>query len=147
MRRGLGILCGAIALMVGWSAPARADFPYGRQMSDGWDFLDDDNDPYDDVQYGHGTGEARDSGAEADDGGDLGTCPNCTIVPLRVGTSFIADVDRFALAALYATDNGVSVIQEALGTLNKSRLGRDAVEYAYRHGVVTIASAADDAAR
>src|SRR5207247_6595326 len=23
----------------------------------GWDFLDDDNDPYDDVQYGHGTGE------------------------------------------------------------------------------------------
>ena len=32
----------------------------------GWDFLDDDNDPYDDVQYGHGTGEARDSTAEAD---------------------------------------------------------------------------------
>ena len=29
----------------------------------GWDFLDDDNDPYDDVQYGHGTGEARDSTA------------------------------------------------------------------------------------
>ena len=36
----------------------------------GWDFLDDDNDPYDDVQYGHGTGEARDSSAEADNGGD-----------------------------------------------------------------------------
>ena len=35
----------------------------------GWDFLDDDNDPYDDVQYGHGTGEARDSTAEADNGG------------------------------------------------------------------------------
>ena len=29
----------------------------------GWDFLDDDNDPFDDVQYGHGTGEARDSSA------------------------------------------------------------------------------------
>ena len=29
----------------------------------GWDFLDNDNDPYDDVQYGHGTGEAQDSSA------------------------------------------------------------------------------------
>ena len=29
----------------------------------GWDFLDNDNDPFDDVQYGHGTGEARDSTA------------------------------------------------------------------------------------
>lgn len=35
----------------------------------GWDFLDNDNDPYDDVQYGHGTGEARDSNAEANNGG------------------------------------------------------------------------------
>src|SRR5207244_2343751 len=31
----------------------------------GWDFVDNDNDPFDDVQYGHGTGEARDSTAEA----------------------------------------------------------------------------------
>ena len=32
----------------------------------GWDFLDNDNDAYDDVQYGHGTGEAKDSSAEAE---------------------------------------------------------------------------------
>ena len=64
----------------------------------GWDFLDDDNDPFDDVQYGHGTGEARDSNAEADNGGDLGTCPNCKVVPLRVGDSFVADVNSFAQA-------------------------------------------------
>src|SRR3954452_7685882 len=113
----------------------------------GWDFLDDDNDPYDDVQYGHGSGEARDSAGEADNGNDLGTCPNCTELPLRVGTSFIADVNRFALAALYAVDNGVSVIQEALGTLNKSALGRSATDYAWSHGVTVIASAADEAAQ
>ena len=29
----------------------------------GWDFMKDDNDPYDDTRYGHGTGEARDSTA------------------------------------------------------------------------------------
>ena len=52
----------------------------------GWDFLDNDNDPYDDVQYGHGTGEAQDSTAEADNGqGDVGSCPNCVVMPLRVG--------------------------------------------------------------
>ncbi len=113
----------------------------------GWDFLDDDNDPYDDVQYGHGSGEIRDSGAEADNGGDLGSCPNCMVVPLRVGDSFIADVNRFGQGVIYATDNNVQVVQEALGTLNNSSLAREAVNYAYRHGVTVMASAADEAAQ
>ena len=47
----------------------------------GWDFLDDDNDPYDDVQYGHGTGEARDSTAEANNGGELGRLPELHVDP------------------------------------------------------------------
>jgi hypothetical protein len=113
----------------------------------GWDFVDNDNDPFDDVQYGHGTGEARDSTAEADNGGDVGTCPNCTVVPLRVGESFIADVNRFAQAVLYAADNRVSVVQEALGTLNNSTLARQAIDYAYAKGVTIVASAADEAAQ
>jgi hypothetical protein len=113
----------------------------------GWDFLDDDNDPYDDVQYGHGTGEARDSTAEANNAGELGTCPNCMSIHMRVGDSFIADESRFAQATIYAADNGALVIQEALGTLNHTELARRAVEYAYRHGVTVIASAADEAAQ
>jgi hypothetical protein len=113
----------------------------------GWDFLDDDNDPYDDVQYGHGTGEARDSTAEADNGGDLGTCPNCTWMPVRVGDSFVADANRFAAATAYAVDRGASVVQEALGTLNQTRFARQAIDYAYGHGVPVIASAADEAAQ
>ena len=113
----------------------------------GWDFLDNDNDPFDDVQYGHGTGEASDSSSEADNGRQVGSCPNCMVVPLRVGDSFVADVNRFAAAVLYATDNGIDVVQEALGALNNSRFAREAVEYAYRHGVTVIASAADEAAQ
>ncbi len=113
----------------------------------GWDFLDDDNDPYDDVQYGHGTGEARDSTAEANNGGDVGSCPNCMGVYMRVGDSFVADVNRFGAAVTYAVDNDVQIIQEALGTLNNSTLSRQAVNYAYRHGVVVMASAADEAAQ
>ena len=113
----------------------------------GWDFLDDDNDAFDDVQYGHGTGEAEGSTAEVDNGNTTGTCPNCMSIPMRVGDSFIADVNRFAQAVLYAADNDVQVVQSALGTLNNSSLVRDAVEYAYRHGTTVVVSAADEAAQ
>src|SRR5919108_228425 len=113
----------------------------------GWDFLDDDNDPFDDVRYRHGTGGAKDSSAEADNGNQRGSCPNCMVAPLRVGDSFIADDNRFGAAVTYATDNGFEVVQEALGTLNTSRLARQAVEYACRHGVTVVASAADEAAQ
>jgi len=114
----------------------------------GWDFLDNDNDPYDDVQYGHGSGEARGSAGEANSGaGKAGDCPNCMIVPFRVGDSFIADANRFAEATIYAVDNNMQIVQEALGTLNNTRFAREAVDYAYNHGVAVIASAADEAAQ
>jgi hypothetical protein len=113
----------------------------------GWNFVDNSNDPYDDVQYGHGTGEDEDSTAEANQtAGEVGSCPNCTVLPLRVGESFIADANRFAEATIYATDRGVSVVQEALGTYNDPVFARQAIDYAYVHGVSVIASAADEAA-
>ncbi len=113
----------------------------------GWDFFDEDNDPYDDVQYGHGTGEARGSSSEVDNGGETGTCANCMVIHMRVGDSFIADVSRFAAAVTYATDNDVQVVQSALGTLNNSTIARQAVDYAYRHGTTMVVSAADEAAQ
>ncbi|MGI8462596.1 MAG: S8 family serine peptidase, partial [Solirubrobacterales bacterium] len=116
----------------------------------GWDFLDNDNDPFDDVQYGHGTGEARGSTSEANNkaqGDNAGSCPNCMVIHMRVGNSFIADVNRFAAAVTYATDNDVQVVQSALGTLNNSTSARKAIDYAYRHGVTSILSAADEDAQ
>jgi hypothetical protein len=113
----------------------------------GWNFVDNTNDPYDDVRYGHGTGEVRDSTAEANNGSsDVGSCPNCVVLPLRVGESFVANGERFAQATLYATDRGVDVVQEALGTVSSPVLAREAIDYAYNHGVAVIASAADEAA-
>jgi len=37
-------------------------------------------------------------------------------------------------------------VQEALGAMDNSSLSREAVDYAYRHGVTVVASAADEAA-
>ncbi len=112
----------------------------------GWDFFENDNNPQDDSDYGHGTGEAKDSTHEADIPGDDGMCPNCMMMPMRVGDSFVADVNHWAEAVVYATDNGVSVVQEALGTLNHSSFGQAAADYAYRNGVIINASEADEAA-
>ena len=102
----------------------------------GWDFLDDDNDPFDDVQYGHGTGEARDSTAEANNGGDLGTCPNCMVDP-HARRHLVRRRRQPLRAGRRSTRPTTTslVVQEALGTLNKSRARRDAVKYAYDHGV------------
>jgi MYXO-CTERM domain-containing protein len=113
----------------------------------GWDFFWNDNDPYDDTRYGHGTGEAKDSTAEGDDAdGAIGTCPNCMALSLRVSDSFVADGASFASAVLYAVDNGAVVVQEALGTINHPADATQAIEYAWDRDVLVVASAADETA-
>ena len=114
----------------------------------GWDFFKNDNDPYDDTRYGHGTGEARDSAAEANNGdGEPGVCPKCRFVPLRVGNSFIADANDFGKAVIYGADIGAKVIQEALGTINRTAFSTAAIDYAYAKGAIVMASMADENSR
>jgi len=112
----------------------------------GWDFLYGDNNPLDTVDYGHGTGEAKDSAAVADGTGDVGVCPGCTFLPVRVSDSFIADGGRFAAGVLYALDEGADVVQEALGALSNPVQAQQAIDAAYERGVVVVASMADEAA-
>src|SRR4029077_4233938 len=81
----------------------------------GWNFMEHTNDPFDEPHYAHGTGEAKDSNGEANIGQEPGTCPSCMVLPLKVGDSFIADVNDFSQAVLYATANQVSIVQEAWG--------------------------------
>jgi len=114
----------------------------------GWDFLDDDNDPSDDVDFGHGTGEAEDSTAEANNGSGMpGVAPNAMFLPLKVGDSFVAFGSTFAQAVVYATDQGAALVQEALGAIAVSRTSQAAIDYAYRRGVPVMASAADESSR
>ncbi len=113
----------------------------------GWDFLYGDNDPFDTVDYGHGSGEADDSVANANGSRDVGTCPKCQFMPVRVGDSFVADGQRFAAGVLYALDHGARVIQEALGAITNPSAAQQAIDAAYDRGVVTVASMADEASR
>lgn len=128
--------------------------PYGRPRSGpagftgavaGWNFVDDDDDPYDDVDYGHGTGEAQDIAGAADNTSDeVGACPNCMILPVRVGTSFIATGNAFAQGVLFAVDAGATVVSEALGATDTTPTTTQAIAYATAHGVPIVGSAADE---
>lgn len=111
----------------------------------GWDVFADDNDPNDDTDFGHGTGEGRDSAAETNNGiSDAGVCPECMLLMVRAGDSFVVDANDFALGTVFAVDSGASVIQEALGSINNSPLMYAAIDYAWKENVAVIASAADE---
>ncbi len=111
----------------------------------GWDAFQNDNDPYDDNRYGHGTGEARDSAAAGNDGkGTIGVCPECTVLMVRAGDSFLVDANDFATSVTFAVDSGALVIQEALGSINMTPYAQAAIEYAYNNNAIIIASAADE---
>ena len=113
----------------------------------GWDFFGDDNDAYPDFDDGfgtHGTGTMREAVGEGDNGGRLGTCPNCALLPLRTGDTFITDGNRAAEAIAYAVDNDARVITMAMGALNHPSNADRAVRYAYDNDVVVVAAAGDE---
>jgi hypothetical protein len=114
----------------------------------GWDFFDDDNDPFDQSSYfaagNHGSGRASDAAERGNDGkGDLGTCPHCQLMPLRIWDTFVSDGNTFAQGIVYATDNGASVIEGANGSLDHTAFAEHASEYAYQHNVVQTFSGDD----
>jgi Subtilase family/FG-GAP-like repeat len=111
----------------------------------GWDVYENDNDPFDNVRFGHGTGRAKEMGAQGNNGiGRIGVAPGATLLPVRIGDSFVVDANSFAQGLLYAVDAGASVVAAAVGSYNNTRLARAAVDYAYKKGVVVVLSAADE---
>jgi len=111
----------------------------------GWDFFHDDNDPMDDTGFGHGTGSTKDGFSMPNDGqGGIGTCPNCTVMMLRVGDAFVPELNTWSMAVTYATDIGASVVNiSGGGGLSNPSLSREAMQYAYDNDVTIIASNSD----
>ncbi|MEA2201647.1 MAG: cell wall-associated protease [Solirubrobacteraceae bacterium] len=114
----------------------------------GWNFFDNNNDPTDLSSYfaahHHGTGRAQDATEQGNDGqGSIGVCPHCQVTPVRIWDTFVSDANTFALGILYATDNGVKVIEGANGSLYHSAFAEAASQYAYDHGVVQTFSGDD----
>lgn len=114
----------------------------------GWDFFDNDNDPWDASSYfaaaGHGSGRATEVAERGNDGaGGIGICPRCQLLPIRTWDTFVSDGNTFAMGILYAADNGASVIEGANGSLYHSAFAERASRYAYERGVVQTFSGDD----
>lgn len=114
----------------------------------GWDFFDNDNNPYDASSYSsasnHGSGRAENAAEEGNEAsGGLGVCPSCQVVPMRVWDTFVVDTNNFAQAVLYAADNNIEVVEGAVGALFNSRFAQKAFDYAYRRGVLLAIVSSD----
>jgi len=114
----------------------------------GWDFFDDDNNPFDASSYSsannHGSGRASDAVAEGNNRlSGIGLCPQCRLVPIRVWDTFVVDNNNFALCLLYAADNGIEVTEAALGALTTTAFAQAATQYAYEHGVAEMDVSSD----
>lgn len=116
-------------------------------MVRGYDFVDDDESPWD--QHGHGTHVAGTIAQSTNnDYGVAGLAFDAQIMPLRVldrsGRGNFADV---ADAIRFAADNGAHVINLSLGSFVPSREVEAAVRYAYDEGVVVVAAAGNSGTR
>jgi hypothetical protein len=114
----------------------------------GWDFFDNDNDPYDASSYfaaaNHGSGRAENAAERGNDAeGGIGVCPGCQLMPIRTWDTFVSDGNTFAMGILYGTDNGASVIEGANGSVYHSAFAEQASQYAYEQGVVQTFSGDD----
>jgi hypothetical protein len=122
---------------------AHPDLP---AMAAGYDFVNEDANPADDL--GHGTQVTGALAAHLGNGLDaVGACPGCTVMPVKVmnGAALASDTDVVE-GIVWATDNGADVINLSLGGPDSSQLLTDGVAYARNRGVVVIASAGNDGA-
>lgn len=115
----------------------------GRLLT-GYDYVDDDSDP--DDENGHGCMVTGVIAANMNDGyGVAGVAPNAQILPLRVldeeGGGLYSDI---AAAIIYATDQGVSVINLSLGGASPSSTLKYAIDYAVDRGVTLVAASGNE---
>ena len=114
----------------------------------GWDFFDDDNNPFDASSCcsadGHGTGRANEAAAGTNNGrGGTGMCPECQVMPMRVWDTFVVDTNLYGMATVYAADNGAEVVEGAVGGLLNSSFARRAFKYADQKGVALTLVSSD----
>ena len=109
----------------------------------GWDFVNNDNDPLDDQM--HGTAVSGVAAAENNGIGIAGVCPWCQLVGVKVlDSTGSGSLDIVADGILYAAQSGAKVINLSLGaTATADTLGL-AVADAWTAGAVVVAAAGNN---
>lgn len=123
----------------------RTDHPdLAGKLVSGYDFIDNDADPQD--QVGHGTAVAGIIAAAGNNNvGIAGAAMDVAIMPVRVGDASGAPLGALVQGIYYAVDHGATVINLSLGTDVDSAKLKDAIEYAYNHNVDVVSAAGNQA--
>ena len=114
------------------------------RMTRGWDFQNNDANPYDDD--GHGTSVATTAAAAGNDRvGIAGMCWRCKVMPVKVlNGQGHGSHSNIAAGVIWATDHGADVINMSIAGLSSTMLLQDAVAYAIRRGVIVVAAAGNE---
>jgi subtilisin family serine protease len=113
----------------------------------GWDFVNDDNDPYDDdVEQYHGTHVSGTIAAVGDNGvGVVGVNWSASIMVLKIlGAGGQGSVAEEIAAIDYAIQNGARIINASLGGSGYSSAEYDAITRARDAGILFVAAAGND---
>ncbi|NOZ06734.1 MAG: S8 family serine peptidase [Chloroflexi bacterium] len=113
----------------------------GTTFVPGWDFVNNDAHPNDDE--GHGTHVAGTLAQTTNNSyGLAGIAFGARLMPLKVLNDQGTGSDQVvADAIVWATDHGAQVLNLSLGGTAAGSVLRQAVDYAYNHGVVVVAAA------
>jgi subtilisin family serine protease len=111
------------------------------RMVKGWDFQNNDANPYDDD--GHGTAVATTAAAAGNDRvGIAGMCWACRIMPVKVlNSQGHGSHSNIAAGIMWAADHGADVINLSIAGLSATELLGDSIAYALRRGLVVVAAA------
>ncbi|MFQ5705877.1 MAG: S8 family peptidase [bacterium] len=107
----------------------------------GWDFVQRDNDPFDDNE--HGTHVSGTIGAVGNNGtGVVGVNWTVSIMPLKfLNAQGSGTTDDAIDAILYGVNMGANVLSNSWGGGGFSRALEDAIKFANQHGVLFVAAA------
>lgn len=111
---------------------------------EGWDFINNDNNPFDDND--HGTHVSGTIGAVGNNGvGVVGVNWNVTIMPLKfLDAQGSGESDDAIEAILYGTNMGAKVLSNSWGGGGLSRALEDAIKFANQKGVLFVAAAGNE---
>ncbi len=115
------------------------EFQLGDNYAGGFDFFNNDTDPYDD--NGHGTHVAGILGAQKNGYLVAGVAPQAEIYALKVlDATGNGDYSGLIAALEWSVANGIDVVNMSLGGHEVSAALQSAVEYAADNGIVLVAA-------
>jgi len=108
----------------------------------GYDFVNDDLDPFDDSWNGHGTHVAGIAAAENNGVGVVGVAPNASLYAVKSLSGSNFGVASWIIAGIeWAKDNNMDIVVMSLGSSEYSKSLQDACYNASNAGVLLVAAA------